>query len=204
MYGLESDLKLHNQKFNININQSYDLNKKNNFSQKLNQKDHLSDYAIENKMSINNFFINLDLRIDKSSLSKKEMNFNISTNDPFKLSLDYHETQKNAFSTNSNDTEYIGISFEESINDNLLLTYSSNIDLKNNFSSYYDKFGLKIFDDCSELLIEYSNRKYNDNYNTSPEELLSISFRMDYLGFFGYEQTTDLFFEEPGNIDYGY
>ena len=204
VYGLESDLKLHNQKFNININQSYDLNKKNNFSQKLNQKDHLSDYAIENKMSINNFFINLDLRIDKSSLSKKEMNFNISTNDPFKLSLDYHETQKNAFSTNSNDTEYIGISFEESINDNLLFTYSSNIDLKNNFSSYYDKFGLKIFDDCSELLIEYSNRKYNDNYNTSPEELLSISFRMDYLGFFGYEQTTDLFFEEPGNIDYGY
>ena len=204
MYGLESDLKLHNQKFNININQSYDLNKKNNFSQKLNRKDHLSDYAIENKMSINNFFINLDLRIDKSSLSKKEMNFNISTYDPFKLSLDYHETQKNAFSTNSNDTEYIGISFEESINDNLLFTYSSNIDLKNNFSSYYDKFGLKIFDDCSELLIEYSNRKYNDNYNTSPEELLSISFRMDYLGFFGYEQTTDLFFEEPGNVDYGY
>ena len=50
---------------------------------------------------------------------------------------------------------------------------------------------------------EYSNRKYNDNYNTSPEELLSITFRMDYIGFFGYQQTTDLFFQEPGTVDYG-
>ena len=75
--------------------------------------------------------------------------------------------------------------------------------LKNNFSSYYDTFGLKIFDECSELLIQYSNRRYNDNYNTTPEELLSIKYYMDYLGFFGYQQTTDLFFQEPGNVDYG-
>jgi len=26
---------------------------------------------------------------------------------------------------------------------------------------------------------------------------------MDYLGFFGYEQTTDLFFNEPGDFNYG-
>ena len=33
---------------------------------------------------------------------------------------------------------------------------------------------------------------------------LSISFHMDYLGFFGYEQKSNLFFEEPGNFNYGY
>ena len=68
---------------------------------------------------------------------------------------------------------------------------------------YYDSFGLKVHDECSELRIQYSNKRYNDNYNTSPEELISVSFYMDYLGFFGYQQTTDLFFEEPGTFDYG-
>jgi len=27
---------------------------------------------------------------------------------------------------------------------------------------------------------------------------------MDYLGFFGYEQSTDLFFKEPGKMNYGF
>ena len=89
------------------------------------------------------------------------------------------------------------------LHNNLILAYSSNIDLKNNFSSYYDKLGIKVFDECSSLNIEYSNRRYNDNYNTTPEELLSINFQMDYLGFFGYQQSTDLFFQEPGRVDYG-
>ena len=83
------------------------------------------------------------------------------------------------------------------------MSYESGMDLKNNYSPYYDSFGVKIHDECSELKIQYSNRRYNDNYNTSPEELISVSFYMDYLGFFGYQQTTDLFFEEPGTFDYG-
>ena len=33
---------------------------------------------------------------------------------------------------------------------------------------------------------------------------LSISFYMDYLGFFGYEQKSNLFFEETGDFNYGY
>ncbi len=203
VYGLETDFELKNQRFDLNLNQSYDLKKENNFSQKINQKSYFSDYAIESKTKFKNFHINLDMRIDKSSFAKKEMNISLIKDNPLKISLDYHETQKNAFSENSNDTEYLGIGLEKKINDNFLLAYSSNIDLKNNFSSYYDKLGLKIFDECSDLTIEYSNRKYNDNYNTSPEELLSITFRMDYLGFFGYQQTTDLFFQEAGTVDYG-
>ena len=203
VYGLETDFELKNQRFDLNLNQSYDLKKENNFSQKINQKSYFSDYAIESKTKFKNFHINLDMRIDKSSFAKKEMNISLIKDNPLKISLDYHETQKNAFSENSNDTEYLGIGLEKKINDNFILAYSSNIDLKNNFSSYYDKLGLKIFDECSDLTIEYSNRKYNDNYNTSPEELLSITFRMDYLGFFGYQQTTDLFFQEAGTVDYG-
>ena len=203
VYGLETDFIFKNQKFDLNLNQSYDFKKKNNFNLKLNQQTHLSDYAIEGKTKFKNFDINVDIRMDKSSFAKKEMNISLIKDSPLKISLDYHETQKNAFAENSNDTEYLGIGLEKKINDNFIIAYSSNIDLKNNFSSYYDKLGLKIFDECSDLTIEYSNRKYNDNYNTSPEELLSITFRMDYLGFFGYQQTTDLFFQEPGTVDYG-
>ena len=203
VYGLETDFELKKQRFDLNLNQSYDLKKENNFSQKINQKSYFSDYAIESKTKFENFHINLDMRIDKSSFAKKEMNISLIKDNPLKISLDYHETKKDTFSENSNDTEYLGIGLEKKINDNFILAYSSNIDLKNNFSSYYDKLGLKIFDECSDLTIEYSNRKYNDNYNTSPEELLSITFRMDYLGFFGYQQTTDLFFQEAGTVDYG-
>ena len=204
VYGIESDLGLVDRNLNLKFNQSYDFKKNNNFSNKINQKSHLSDYALEASTRINDLSINLDLRIDKSSFSKKEMNFSINTDDPMKISLNYHETQKNSFVEKSNDTEYLGITLDKEINDFLILSYSSNIDLKNNFSSYYDKVGLKIFDECSELSIQYSNRRYNDDYNTNPEELLSISYQMDYLGFFGYQQETDLFFQEPGDIDYGF
>ena len=202
VYGIETNFKINKQKYNLNINQSYDFKKNNNFSQKINQKENFSDYAIESKTKFKDVSLNFDLRLDESSLSKKEMNFSINTNTPLKIILNYHETTENSFSEKSNDLEYLGVSIEKEINNNLSLAYSSNIDLKNNLSSYYDKLGLKISDECSALTIEYSNRRYNDNYNTTPEELLSINYRMDYLGFFGYQQSTNLFFEEPGSIDY--
>ena len=204
VYGIETNFVLKKQEFDLNINQSYDFDKNNNLSKKINQISNLSDYAIEGKTKIKNFSINFDTRIDKSSLKKKEMNLKFETDDPFKILFNYHETQKSAFVENSNDTEYLGITLEKEIYNNLLLSYSSNIDLKNNFSSYYDSIGLKIFDDCSELTILYSNRRYNDDYNTNPEELLSLNFSMDYLGFFGYQQSTDLFFQEAGSMDYGF
>lgn len=204
VYGAESSLKLYNQKYKLKINQSYDFKKNNNFNQKLNQDAYLSDYALEGSTKFNDLSLVLDLRVDRSSLKKKEMNMSLNIHNPLNISLNYHETEKNAYSERSNDTEYLGVSIEKQINDNLILGYSSNIDLKNNFSSYYDNLGLKIFDECSELSIVYSNRRYNDDYNTVPEELLSINFKMDYLGFFGYQQSTDLFFQEPGDIDYGF
>ena len=203
IYGIETDFEINKQKYDFNINQSYDFKKNNNFSQKLNQKDHFSDFAIESKTEFKNIFLNFDLRLDESNFSRKEMNLGVNTNIPLNISLNYHETAKDSFSEKSNDTEYLNISLEKKINDNLSLSYNSNIDLKNNFSSYYDLIGLKVSDECSVLTIKYSNRRYNDNYNTTPEELISINYRMDYLGFFGYQQSTDLFFEEPGSVDYG-
>ncbi len=38
VYGLETDFELKKQRFDLNLNQSYDLKKENNFSQKINQK----------------------------------------------------------------------------------------------------------------------------------------------------------------------
>lgn len=196
VYGIDNDFIFDKQRFKINFNQSYDFNKNNNFSKKINQNTNLSDFALEGKTNINNLQIKFDTRLDKNSFKKKEMNMSFKTNNPLNITLNYHETLKNAFIENSNDTQYLGINLEKKINNNLTLAYESNVDLKNNFSSYYDKISLEVFDDCSALNIEYSNKRYNDNYNTSPEELLSINFRMDYLGFFGYEQKTDLFSEE--------
>ena len=203
IYGFEANYIINNQKFDLNIGQSYDTKKNNKFANKINQKSHLSDYAIEGKSEFNSFSVNFDTRIEKSSYNKKEMNVEFKIHEPVEITLNYHETQKNAYSENSNDTEYLGITLQRKILDNFIFSYNSNIDLKNNFSSYYDSIGLRLFDDCSELNIQYSNRRYNDDYNTSPEELLSINFSMDYLGFFGYQQSTDLFFQEAGNIDYG-
>ena len=196
VYGIDNDFIIDKQRFKFNFNQSYDFNKKNNFSKKINQNTNLSDFALEGKTNINNLQIKFDTRLDKNSFKKKEMNMSFKTNNPLNITLNYHETLKNAFIENSNDTQYLGINLEKKINNNLTLAYESNVDLKNNFSSYYDKISLEVFDDCSALNIEYSNKRYNDNYNTSPEELLSINFRMDYIGFFGYEQKTDLFFED--------
>ena len=203
VYGFESEFDINNQNILLNTSQSYDFKKNNNFSNKLNQSSFFSDLAVEAKTEIKALKLSLDTRLDRSTLKNKEVNFSVYTDNPFNISVNYHETSKDAFSEKSNDTEYLGLGIEKEINDNVLFSYESSIDLRNNYSPYYDSFGLKVHDECSELRIQYSNKRYNDNYNTSPEELISVSFYMDYLGFFGYQQTTDLFFEEPGTFDYG-
>ena len=203
VYGFENDFFINNKQININASQSYDLTKNNNYSDKINQNSKFSDYAVEGTTKVNNFFINIDTRLDRNSFKNKELNLILTTDKPFDVSLNYHQTSKDAFLEKSNDTEYLGVNIRKEINENLIFSYGSSIDLKNNFSPYYDTLGLKIYDECSELSIKYSNKRYNDQYNTAPEEIISISFNMDYLGFFGYEQTTDLFFQEPDSFDYG-
>ncbi len=77
------------------------------------------------------------------------------------------------------------------------------MDLKNNYRPFSESLTLSLYDECSKLEIVYTNRRFNDNYNTTPEERIGITFSMDYLGFFGYEQSTDLLTQEPGNFTYG-
>jgi hypothetical protein len=80
------------------------------------------------------------------------------------------------------------------------MQYLSSLDLKNNFNPYSSTINLNIFDDCSALEISYLNTRFNDNYNTKPEEIISFKFSMDYIGFFGYEQKTNLLFRRGREI----
>ena len=67
------------------------------------------------------------------------------------------------------------------INDNILLSFSSDLDLKNNYSPLSQTIKLSIFDECSKLDISYTDKRFNDNYNTQPSETINISF---YNGLF--------------------
>ena len=57
------------------------------------------------------------------------------------------------------------------------------MDLKNNYSPLTQSIKISLFDECSKLDISYIDERFNDNYNTQPNETISISFHMDYLGF---------------------
>ena len=203
IYGIENKLKMKDQKFEFNLNQSYDIKKNNNFAKNINQDDRFSDYSIEFNANHNLFNFKSDIRIDNKLLNKKEMNYSIQFNKLIDLELSYNETSKKAYKSLSNDTKSLSIGIGKKISDNSSLSFQSNLDLKNDYKPYSESLKVSIFDECSQLDLIYTNKTYNDNYNTSPEQLLSITFSMNYLGFFGYEQSTNLFFEEQGNFNYG-
>ena len=203
VYGLENYNKIYGQDFNFKINQSYDFEKNNNFSEKINQSSNFSDYALE--LSTNNKYLNfnVDIRVDENSFSRKEMNYSFNINSPLNLSLNYNETDKSAYSNVSNDTKSLSLTASRKINENIEVSYNSNLDLKNNYSPYSDSLKISLFDECSRLDLTYDNTRYSDDYNTTPEQKIGLTFSMDYLGFFGYEQKTNLFFKEDGNFTYG-
>ena len=117
--------------------------------------------------------------------------------------MNYNETDAQAFNKLSSNTKSISADIGKKLNENVKISLSSNLDLKNNYSPLTQKIKLSLFDECSKLDISYLDERFNDNYNTKPNESISISFYMDYLGFFGYEQKSNLFFEETGNFNYG-
>ena len=131
------------------------------------------------------------------------MNYELSYNKFLNTSVIYNETQSEAYKNLSNDTQSIIMNISKKINDNVNINFNSNLDVKNNYDPYKSTVQLSLFDDCSQLNISFSNTRFNDNFNTQPEEKISLTFIMDYLGFFGYEQSTDLFFKEPGSVNYG-
>ena len=204
VYGIENYYKLKDTLLSFNINQSIDAKVNNSYLNKVNQNSKFSDYSIESKLKINEFSFKIDARLDNDNLSKKEMNYELNFGKNFNTSLVYNETQSEAFSSLSNDTQSLVMDISKKINKNIKFSINTNLDIKNNYDPYKSILNLSLFDDCSQLDISYMNTRFSDNYNTQPEEKLSITFSMDYLGFFGYEQSTDLFFKKTGNTIYGY
>ena len=196
-------MNLLNQKLNFKFNQSYDFIAKTNYTRDIKQNSNFSDFAVEAKTKFKDVSFQIDSRLNNTSLSSKEMNYDLSYSNLLDFNLIYNETDGNSYKTSSSDTESLGLGVGKKINDNISLSFNSNMDIKNNYSPYSQSLNLNLTDECSELVITYSDVRYNDNYNTTPNETLSISFYMDYLGFFGYEQKTNIFFEEPGNLNYG-
>ena len=206
VFGIESFLNIKKQKINLKLNQLYQFNSNSSYSEKINQNSNLSDYSFEANANYNNILFKIDSRIDQKKFSKKEMNYSIKYEDEDKLNFnfDYNETLEEAFKNLSNDTQSIKLEIAKKLNNNLIASYSTNLDVKNNYDPFKSVLGISLFDECSQLEIKYSNIRFNDNYNTKPEEKISLSYTMDYLGFFGYEQSTNLFFSEPGELNYGF
>ena len=203
VYGLENKFSFLEKKIEVKFNQSYDFIVNTNYTRDINQNSNFSDLAVEAKTNLKNFSFQIDSRLNKGSLSKKEMNYNLNYSNQLDFNLFYNETDGNSYKNSSADTETLGLEIAKQINNNLGLSFNSNIDLKNNYSPYSQTFNINLSDECSELVISYKDIRFNDNYNTTPNETLSISFYMDYLGFFGYEQKTNIFFQQPGNLNYG-
>ena len=203
VYGLENKININKKNLYLNINQSYDFNKNKNYAKKINQTKNFSDLALEVKTNINNLFFKIDSRLSNKDLEKKEMNYFFEYSDIIDFKLNYNETDAKAFDSLSTDTQFLGASIEKNLNENVLLSFSSDLDLKNNYSPLKQVVKLSLFDECSKLDISYIDERFNDNYNTKPSETINISLSMDYLGFFGYEQKSNVFFEKTGEFNYG-
>ena len=203
IYGLENDINILNKNISININQSYDLNAKTNYTNAINQDGNFSDIALEASGNTKHINFKIDTRLDSKEYEKKEMNYSFTYPELLNLNLQYNETDKNAFRDLSSDTQSLKVGILKNINENINIGMNSNIDLKNNYSPYTQTIQLSLLDDCSRLDISYRDVRFNDNYNTKPNQTISIRYTMDYLGFFGYEQRSNLFFEEAGNLNYG-
>ena len=203
IYGFESNFNSFGHTIDLNLNQSYDFRKKSNYTKKINQDSNFSDLAFEAKTNLDNIFFKIDTRLDNKDLEKKEMNYSIEYSDIFDFNLEYNETDAQAFQHSSTNTQSLGMNIGKQLNDNIKLYFNSDMDLKNNYSPLKQEIKLSLFDECSKLEISYLDQRFDDNYNTKPNETISISFHMDYLGFFGYEQKSNLLFEETGEVNYG-
>ena len=203
IYGFESNFNSFGHTIDLNLNQSYDFRKKSNYTKKINQDSNFSDLAFEAKTNLDNIFFKIDTRLDNKDLEKKEMNYSIEYSDIFDFNLEYNETDAQAFQHSSTNTQSLGMNIGRQLNDNIKLYFNSDMDLKNNYSPLKQEIKLSLFDECSKLEISYLDQRFNDNYNTKPNETISISFHMDYLGFFGYEQKSNLLFEKTGEVNYG-
>ncbi len=203
VYGLENNFNLANQNIKLRTNQSYDFKKNNLFATKVNQEGNFSDISLELSTNYKNINFYTDIRLDEEDITKKELNYSLDLEGIFDFNINYNETSIESYEDRSNDSKDLGINISKKLNNNLKVSYITKMDLKNEYSPYESSLSMSVFDECSNLAVTYSDTRFNDNFNTQPEQKLSFTFSMDYLGFFGYEQSTNLFFEEPGSFNYG-
>lgn len=192
-YGLESKVNLFDKSLNFKIGQTYDFRVLNNYLRAIKQNDNFSDLAFVINSKYNNFKLDVNGRLDNLNFSKKEMNYALNYNSSFNFNILYNETNKDAFENLSNDTERLTFNFSKELNTFSSLNLSSTHDLKNNYSPFEQSLTLNLFDECSNLELSYTQRKYNDNFNTQPEEKIGITFYMDYLGFYNLDSLGNLF-----------
>ena len=192
VYGINSDLNIINQNIELKLNQSYDFDINNYYLNTINQTDHFSDYALEMNYKFNPFNLKIDSRIDNKTFSKKEMNYQFMYNNEFSFIAEYNETNKNAFKDKSSDSKSLDIKLQNKINKNINYSLKSTIDLKNNYSPFSNKFLISFFDECSKLDLFYENSRFNDNFNTVPEEIIGLNFSFDYVSYFEIENNNNL------------
>lgn len=204
-YGLETNFNINNNDYYFDIGQSYDMKLNNEYLSKVNQVNRLSDIAIKTGVTNALFSFNLGSRINNANYSKKEMDYSFSINNKkWDLLLSYNETSDEAFSENSDNSKALKSKLNIQVNQNVDLSYSTNLDLQNDYYPFSSQLILNLSDECSQFEISYLNTRYSDNFITTPTETISLTYRMDYLGFFGYEQSTDLFFSEAGSYYHGF
>ena len=196
VYGIESNFNFKEQSIIFAINQSYDLNTKSNYLSKINQTSNFSDYSLMMSSEYGGINFEINARLDEKNLSKKEMDYSITSNKLVNLKINYHETESESFQNFSKNTKSIDVDVSKKINDNFKIGYLANLDVKNNYNPYETSLKVSLFDECSQLDLVYSNKRFNDNFETVPEDVFSITFQMDYLGLINVGEYNNIFKNE--------
>ena len=201
VYGLEIQKNIFKKNFELKISQGYDFSSNNEYLKKINQFGKISDYAYEAGISLQDVLFKIDGRVNHENFTKKEMNYSANYNsNQVEINLVYNETSKDAFASYSDDSKALKAGLGYFLNNNIKVTAYTSLDIKNDYSPFENQLKISLFDECSQFDLSYVNTKFSDNFTTSPKETISLSFMMDYLGFFGYEQQTDLFFKRTGTF----
>ena len=187
----------------INIGQTYNFNNKNEYLDKIKDDGSFSDYLIDLKFSSNDLSFSNKIRSDSKKFGVKEIFSSLSIDqEDQQISIFFNKTDDDSF-IDSGESQNLGLSFSKKISDFANMSYSSSFDVLNKYQPYSQTLGVNLYDDCSILEITYENSRFNDLNNTKPKETISFRYRMDYLGFFSYNQNFNNVFTDMGEIGYG-
>ena len=187
----------------INIGQTYNFNNSNEYLNSVKDEGRFSDYLFDLKFSSNNVSFSNEIRSDNKNYGIKEIfsRFSIDQENQ-QISIFFNKTDDDSF-IDSGESQNLGLSFSKKISDFANMSYSSTFDVLNKYQPYSQTLGINLYDDCSILEITYENSRFNDLNNTKPKETISFRYRMDYLGFFSYNQNFNNVFTDMGEIGYG-